>query len=309
MRKPKARLLMPLIALLILAITLGSLACGEEAPEATSTPTATPQPTPISHENSMGYAIEAFQRFPIEWKVGRYIDLAAFRQDQNLKTFYENTRKEVGQALAGIGIELDKVDHVSFVGGQAAVYAGRLNLDSIRQVLESQNYDKSTYLDIEIWGSSNPEKGIVTLLPPNTVLVTKDRQGAEMCVSVIKGWGDSLYEDKGIQTLIAKLPLNPLRVDVSHDGDSGLLATASTIEQTSSLTLAMLSLAKFVDDVSAEQGLAKVAADFNSRARAWSMVSIETVQIRSFIKSTAKANIADVGAGATPLGYQTYWLH
>lgn len=312
MRETKRRLLISLIPLLILAITLGSLACAsEEAAEVTPTPTptSTPQTTPTVHENSMGYAIEAFQRFPVEWETGRYIDLAAFRQEQNFTSFYEDCRKAVGQGLADIGIDLNKVDHVSFVGGRAAVYTGRLDIASIRQVLDSKNYDKSTYLDIEIRESSDPEDGVVVLLPPNSVLVTKDRQDAETCISVIKGWGDSLYDNEGVKGLIAKLPLNPLRVDISHNGDSGLLATATTIEKINSITLEMISLAVFKDDVSAEDGLAKVAADFNSRAHAWNMVSVESVQIRSFVKSTGEVNIEDVGAGANPLGYETYWLH
>jgi hypothetical protein len=310
MRKTKGRLLISLIPLLILAITLGSVACAsEETAEVTPTPASTPQTTPTVHENSMGYAIEAFERFPVEWKIGRYIDLATFRQDQNFTSFYEDCRKAVGQGLADIGIDLNKVDHVSFVGGHAAVYTGRLDLASIRQVLDSKNYDKSTYLETEIWDGSDPEDGVVALLSPNSVLVTKDRQDAETCISVIKGWGDSLYDNEGVKGLIAKLPLNPLRVDIGHDGDSGLLATASTIEKINSITLEMISLAAFTDEVSAGNGLAKVAADFNIRAHAWNMVSVESVQIRSFVKSTGKANVEDIGAGANPLGYETSWLH
>lgn len=312
MRETRRRLLISLIPLLILAITLGSISCvSEEAGEVTPTPmpTSTPQTTPTVHETSMEYAIEAFQRFPVEWVMGRYIDLETFRQDQNFASFYEDTRKEVEQGLADIGIDLDKVDHVSFVGGRAAVYTGRLDLASIRQVLNNKNYNKSTYLDIEIWESSDPEASVVTLLPPNSVLVTTGRPDAETCISVTTGWGESLYDNEGVKDLIARLPVSPLRVDISHNGDSGPLAIASTIEKINSGILEMISLAVFIDDVSAETGLSKVAADFNSRANAWSMMSVESVQIRSYIKSSGKANIEDVEAGASPLGYETYWLH
>ncbi len=185
MRGIKKRLLISLVSLLVLVIALGSLACAsEEEPEVT--PTSTPQATPIIHKNSIDYAIEALQRLPIEWEKGRYIDLEAFRRDSNLFSFYESCRNEVGQGLATIGIDLNQVDHVSFVVGRAAVYSGRLDLASIKQGLDSMNYDKSTYLGVEIWRSSNQEKGVVTLLSPNSVLVTKEYEDAEMAITSLR---------------------------------------------------------------------------------------------------------------------------
>jgi hypothetical protein len=310
MKETKKRLLISLIPLLILAITLGSLACAsEEASEGTPTPTATPQATPAVHEDNMGYAIEAFQRFPVEWQKGRFINLVTFREDSNLRSFYDDCRNLVGQNLSTIGIDLNEVDHVSFVIGHAAVYSGSLDLSNIEQVLEGMNYDTSTYLDIEIWESPDPEKGVVTLLPPNSVLVTKDRQEAELCITVIKGWGDSLYANDDIEDVIARLPQNSLRVDIYLGGDSGVLATASTIEKISSGILEMMRLVKFIDDANAENGFAKTTADFNSWARAWNMVSIENVQIRRYAESTGIANIEDIEKVDNPLGYQTYWLN
>jgi len=308
MRGLRKSLPIPLISLLVLVIALGSLACAsEEAPEVTPTPT--PQATPIIHKNSIDYAIEALQRLPIEWKRGRYIDLEAFRSDSSLLSFYESCRNEVGQGLATIGIDLNQVDHVSFVGGRAAVYSGRLDLASIKRGLDSMNYDKTTYLDTEIWQSSNPEKGVVTLLSPNSVLVTKEYEDAEMCITVLKGWGSSFYDNEGFKDVIARLPNNPLRLDFWQNGDSGLLAAASTTEKVGSGAFNMMTLAAFVDDVMAGEGLPEITADFNSWARSWNMVSVESAQIRRFVKSTGIANFEDVKKADNLLGYQAYWLN
>jgi hypothetical protein len=68
---------------------------------------------------------------------GSYINLAAFRDDSSLKAFYDKSYKDVGQHLAATGVDMNKIDNVSFVGGRAAVYSGRLDLGSIRQVWEN----------------------------------------------------------------------------------------------------------------------------------------------------------------------------
>ena len=307
MGRTKKRLLVFMVSLLIIATTLASFACsGNESSEATPTPT--PQATPVVHETGMGYAIEAFQRFPIEWDNGRYIDLTAFRQDTGLASIYEEINNAAGPGLASAGIDLSLVDHVSFVGGKAAVYSGRLDLTGLRPFLSSIGYERNTYLDVEIWISPEQGKSVITLLPPDSVLITGNRQDAETCISVIEGWADSLYDDANIQGLLSRLPDTPLRVDISHDGDQGPLATAISVTKTG-VALETLSLSAFIDDVSAQKGLTAVTADFNSRAYAWNMVTVETVQIRSFIKSAGSVNIANLGKGANPLGYMTYWLY
>jgi len=123
---------------------------------------------------------------------------------------------------------------------------------------------------------------------------------------VIKGWGSSLYDNEDVKDVTARLSINPLRVDITLDGNPGLLATGSTIEKISNATVAMMTLAKFEDDVSAEKGLSDMTATFNSWANSWNMVSVENVQIRQFVKSTGRAYIEDMDS---PLGYSTYWLH
>jgi hypothetical protein len=305
MRKTTKRLMILMMPVFILALTLGSLACAEqETPQ--GTPTPRPGAVPTQAHGVIDYAIAAFQMIPVEWQRGRYINLAAFRDDSSLKAFYDESYEDVGQDLAAMGVDMNKVDNVSFVGGRAAVYSGRLDLSSIRQVLENMNYAKSTYLDVEIWKSSAPEMGVVALLPPDSVLVTKEYQDTEMYISVIKGWGSSLYDNEDVKDVTARLSINPLRVDITLDGNPGLLATGSTIEKISNATVAMMTLAKFEDDVTAEKGLSDMTANFNSWANSWNMVSVENVQIRQFVKSTGRAYIEDMDS---PLGYSTYWLH
>jgi hypothetical protein len=309
MRETREFLLLSFFSLLILAVTLSPIACASKSSEGTSTPIATPEMKPVTYQFNIGYAIEAFQRLPVEWQAARYINLVTFRQDPSLSGFYENCRTAVGQGLATIGIDFNKVDRVSFVVGHAAVYSGNLNLSDIRQVLQGMNYQKSTYLDIEIWESSDPDKGVVTLLPPNSVLVTKELDEAELCITVVKGWGNSLYDNNDIKDLISRLPQDSLRVDILLGGDSGTLATATSIENTGSQMLAQMRLVKFVDDANAESGFAKVTNDFNNLANIWNMVNVENVQIRQYVMLTGEATIADVAKVDNPLGYQTYWLH
>ena len=305
MRKTTKRLMILMMPVFILALTLGSLACsGKETPQ--GTPTPRPGAAPIQAHGVIDYAITAFQMIPVEWQRGRYIDLAAFRDDSSLKAFYDKIYNDVGQNLAATGVDMNKVDNVSFVGGRAAVYSGRLDLSSIRKVLENMNYTKSTYLDVEIWKGSDVVKGVVALLPPDSVLVTKEYQDTEVYISVIKGWGSSMYDNGDVKDVTARLSANPLRVDITLDDNPSLLATGSTVEKISNATVAMMTLAKFEDDVSAEKGLSDITANFNSWANSWNMVSVENVQIRRFVKATGRAYIADM---ESPLGYSTYWLH
>jgi hypothetical protein len=304
MRKTRKFLLFSFFSLLMLTVTLSPIACaGGGSSE------GAPETTPAIYQFNIDYAIEAFQRLPVEWQKARYIDLATFREDPVLSGFYEDSRKAVGQDLATIGIDFNKVDRVSFVIGRAAVYSGDLNLSDIGQVLQSMNYQKSTYLGIEIWQSSDPDRNVVTLLPPNSVLVTKDWEDAELCITVVKGWGDSLYDNNDIKDLISRLPQDPLRVEILLGGDSGTLATATSIEKTDSQMLTQMRLVKFLDDANAENGFAKVTNDFTSLARIWNMVNVENVQIRQYVVLTGEASISDVAKVDNPLGYQTYWLY
>jgi hypothetical protein len=139
--------------------------------------------------------------------------------------------------------------------------------------------------------------------------VTKELDEAELCITVVKGWGNSLYDNNDIKDLISRLPQDSLRVDILLGGDSGTLATTTSIEKTGSQMLAQMRLVKFLDDANAENGSAKVTNDFNNLANIWNMVNVENVQIRQYVILTGEATITDVAKVDNLLGYQTYWLH
>jgi hypothetical protein len=295
------RLAILVISFLIILLVICTIACAGE--EKTPTPTAVPTLTPGDIEST----IEAFNRMPLEWGRARYINLAAFRADSNLRAFYEECYRAVGNDLAGIGIDLNEIDSVSFFVQQAAIYSGQLDFDHIKEALRSMNYVRSTYLDIEIWESPESGGGFIALLSPDSVLVTLERQDAELCISVVKKWGDPIYSDSDVQDVMSRLPTRLLRVDIEKDGASSLLATGSSVEKIDSSTLKMTTIAKFQDDASAEKGFSDIENQFHSWANSWNMMNVENAQIRRFVKSTGYAEIQDT---VNLLGtYETYWLH
>jgi len=197
---------------------------------------------------------------------------------------------------------------VCFVVKQAAIYTGRLDFDNIAKVLKSAHYVQSTYLDIEIWQSPESEGEFITLLPQDSILVTLTRQDAELCISVVKEWGDSIYTDSNVQDVISRLPAALLlRFDIEKYATSALLAIGSTVEKIDSSTLKMTTMAKFQDDASAQKGFPDIEGKFNSWANSWNMTNVENVQIRRFVKSTGTADIGDVLNPLAP--YETYWLY
>jgi len=296
-----------IISFLITLLLIGTISCteGEETPTATPTPTAVPTSTP---EETTDSAIAAFNKIPIEWGRVRYIDLATFRVDPVLRPFYDECYEAVGSDLSGIGIDLNAIDSVSFVVKRAAIYSGRLDFNSIGEILKSTHYAQSIYLDIEIWQSPESGGGFIALLPTDSVLVTLTRQDAEMCISVVKTWGDSIYTDSNVQDVISRLPATLLlRVDIEKPVASALLATGSTVQMIDSSTLEITTMAKFQDDASAQKGFSDMENQFNSWANSWNMMNVENVQIRRFVKSTGTAAIGDVLNPLAP--YETYWLH
>ena len=299
------KLAIPIISSLILLLVIGTIACtGEE-----KTPVATPTPTiaPTSTTGDIESAIAAFNRIPLEWGKARYINLATFRADSNLRSFYEKCYAAVGNDLAGIGVDLNEIDSATFFVKQAAIYSGQLDFNHIAEALQSMHYVRSTYLDIEIWESPESGGGFIALLPPDSVLVTLERQDAELCISVVKKWGDSIYSDSNVQDVMSRLPTRILRVDIEKDGASGLLATGSSVEKIDSSTLKMTTIAKFQDDASAEKGFSDIENQFHIWANSWNMMNVENVQIRRFVKSTGYAETRDA---VNLLGiYESYWLH
>jgi hypothetical protein len=215
----------------------------------------------------------------------------------------------VGNHLAGIGVDLNAIDSVSLVVKRAAIYSGQLDFTYIAEVLKSAHYVQSTYLDIQIWESSESGGGFISLLPPDSVLVTSERQDAELGISVVKKWGDPIYIDSNVQGVLSRLPSPLLRVDVDieKDGTSGLLAIGSAVERIESNILKMTMIAKFQDDANAKRGFSDIENRFNSWANSWNMMNVENVQIRRFVKSTGTADIGDVVNPLAP--YETYWLY
>jgi hypothetical protein len=294
-----------LASLLIIALLIVSISCAEEQETPIATPTLTPVPT--STLGDIESAIVAFNRMPVEWGRARYINLATFREESNLKPFYEDCYKSVGGDLAGIGVDLNEIDSVSLVVKRAAIYSGQLNFTYIAEVLKSAHYVQSTYLDIQIWESSESGGGFIALLPPDSVLVTSERQDAELGISVVKKWGDPIYIDSNVQDVLSRLPSPLLRVDIEKDGASGLLAIGSAVERIESNILKMTTIAKFQDDANAKRGFSDIENQFHSWANSWNMMNVENVQIRRFVKSTGTADIGDVLNPLAP--YKTYWLH
>jgi len=298
-----------ILTVLFLAIFLliGTVACteGKETPTATPIPTAVPTSTPGETIDSV---IAAFNKIPAEWGRARYIDLATFRADPNLSPFYEDCYEALGHDLSGIGIDLNEIDSVCFVVKQAAIYSGRLDFNDIGEVLRGLHYVQSTYLDTEIWQNPDSGGGFITLLPPDSVLVTLTRQDAELSISVVKKWGDSIYSDSNVQDVMSRLPATQLlRIDIEKSETSALLASGSTVEKTDSSTLEMTTIAKFQDDANAKSGFSDIQEYFNSWANSWNMTNVENIQIRRFVKSTGTADIGDVLNPLTP--YETYWLY
>ena len=294
-----------IIPFLILSLVIGTFACTGKEGTPTATPTPTVAPTPAAGD--IESVIAAFNRIPLEWGQARYINVATFRADSNLRAFYEECYDAVGSDLAGIGVDLNEIDNVTFFVKQAAIYSGQLDFNHMKETLRSMNYVRSTYLDIEIWESPESGGGFIALLPSDSVLVTLERQDAELCISVVKKWGNPIYSDSDVQDVMSRLPTQLLRVDIEKDGASALLATGSTVEKLDSSTLKMTTIAKFQDDASAEKGFSDIENQFHIWANSWNMMNVENAQIRRFVKSTGYAEIQDT---VNLLGiYETYWLH
>lgn len=272
-----------------------------DSDDADSTPTTTAYTS-----QTQQLAIEIFQNIPAEWQKARYVDFAKFRDNADMRIFYETVSLDLADDLAAIGIALSEIDNIGFVGEHSALYCGNHDLDRIRQVLDEAGYSQSTYLDKEIWQSDNPDNGIVCPLSPGCVLVTKEYNDAELYISVIQDWGRSLYDDENIAAIVAKLPPEAIRIDIVRGGPSGPLATGKTVELTSDGALQMTTIAIFPDDSDAEDGLSAVTREFNTWARIWNMGDVETVRIRRFVKASAGAAITDVD---NPLSHVLYWLH
>lgn len=307
-----------ILALVMVSSLAATLACGggEEggAPAATTPsggaspgPTATPASSPGTGSGELSAELlAAVSSIPVEWDVSRYLDLAACRQDPQLRRFYDEASQGVSERLQEKGIDFDQVDSMALASGRGAVYWGRFELARIRAALQALDYDQSSYLDTDLWTGPEGLNSVVVLVSAGNVIFATDRSEAEMVLSVIKGWGRSIYDDESLSDILGRLPADPVRLDITLGAYSGLLVTASAIEKKDAGGLVMTTMAKFDGDGSAKGGVTQVAQHFNNWSRTWGPTNVETLQIRQYVVSTGQA---DPAKAQNLLGYWTYWVY
>jgi hypothetical protein len=318
-RKVTMRTLATLILAVIMASSLAAaLACGggeeagspaattpsgEATPGATATPASSP---PATGGDLSAELMAAVSSIPVEWDVSRYLDLAACRQDPRLRQFYDEASQGVSERLQEKGIDFDQVDSLALASGHGAIYWGHFELARIRAALQALDFDQSSYLDTDLWTGPEGLNSVVVLVSAGNIIFATDRSEAELALSVIKGWGMSVYDDESVSDVLGRLPADPVRLDITLGAYSGLLVTASAIEKKDTGGLVMSTLAKFDGDGSAKGGVTQVAQHFNNWSRTWGPTNVETLQIRQYVMSTGQADLAEA---QNLLGYWTYWVY
>ncbi len=130
-----------------------------------------------------------------------YVDLEALRADDDLGDIYESVTDELSDS-EDAGIPTDNVDRM-VQAGYLTILEGRFNLASLGSRLEDGGYEESDHDGTPIWEGSFSS---VALVSASCLVTGWDIDKLKDGVDVIKGDGESLYDDADVKELMDRLP-------------------------------------------------------------------------------------------------------
>lgn len=220
-----------------------------------------------------------------------FTNVRALRDDKDFNKAYETLKDLIDSDFQTLAISADDVDTMT-EGGSLTMLEGHFDLAEVRTGLERNNYDKDEYKGIETWKGSDSS---VALISGSFIVIGYGLANVEDCVDVIKGDGDSLYDDEDLRDVLSRAPAGiGVSVDPGLGYYEGLKAVANSGGKKDADTIWVTSIFLFEDEDAA--AVARVDIENGIKGTGvWQ--DIVVIQDREYVRCAADGDIENASWG------------
>jgi len=222
-----------------------------------------------------------------------YINVQSLRSDPALDDLYEEWRDDAGQMLSAHGIDRNSVDSIGY-GSEVTIIMGNFDLASVRDELDTRDYNDDEYRGVEIW--RKPYGNEVTALKDGLIVIGPEDPIKE-CIRVLEGAEDSFADKQDAADVMNRLP-GGLFVHVSMSNWftglllSGFESLGISAQKADEYTMRFTFVLKFDDPAYAEDAMNKVEDFIDNSYR-----NVEARQDGQFIIATGEIDVEDAAEG------------
>jgi hypothetical protein len=275
----KSRVLLLLVTLLMLIPTGSLTGCSGEG-EKSNAINAIEENDPI----------QLMKMFPSTGGKYMYLNLVTLRKPE-FSGMYRYFASDFA-ATAKYGVSLDDGSSVAMYDapmGQSAVLSGHFDLNKVKKQLDEAN-TQSTYRGTGIWTELSGGRTFAII---NGLLMVGYSEGIYKCIDVTKGLEQSLYDNKGLQDVMGRLPKTAFLL-MTYDGASksfpsdiaNCVAAAVGFEEIDAKIVGCKVVAKFTDATTAGYSFSVFEKWATTSIMAGNGEGVQAVQKGQFIEVT-----------------------
>lgn len=223
-----------------------------------------------------------------------FIDFKKIMSDSDLEEMYEQMKESFEYSLSSAADrDILNIDDIHYIGlvtmyyDQVILMNGDFNLDAIRESLGDEDYNKDSYMGVEIWYGDNDAVAI-----HDGVLIVGNEDGVEKSVEAIADPAISVYEkNKDIRDVVRELSSGLFSMIIVGESYPGADAAGIAFSKVNSELLKFSGCFKFGDSEDAEDSLRDIESDMESE----DFYQLKVSRSGNYVKFSAEIDIEESG--------------
>lgn len=199
-------------------------------------------------------AVDLMKKMPEDTTEFYYMDVKAFRGEENLEELFAMMRENFRYGDDNIDIF-----NADYVGGSddLTIIRGNLGFDDIRNTLDEIGYARDEHGDVPVWGTGYSSIAIV-----GDIYVTGEESYVKASIGLIQGEGDSLRDTQYAKDIMNRLP-NGIMMNYGKSDTmfKGLKAFGVSMELLDKDTLKVTGVFLFGSEDDARDAMDEIAED------------------------------------------------
>jgi hypothetical protein len=237
---------------------------------------------------------ELVKIIPQDAEMVLFIDFKKIMSDTDFEELYEDMKESfeysIGSASDRDIINFDDIHYVGLVMvdyDELVMLHGNFNFDVIRDSLRDEDFDKDSYMGVEIWyGYSG------TIAIHGSALILGNDDGVEKSIEAIANPDTSAYEkNKDIRDVVRELSSGLFSMVAFGEFYPGTSAAGMTFSKVNSNLLKISGCFKFDDTEDAEDALNDIKFDMESE----DYYHVQASRSGSFVRFSAEIDIEESG--------------
>lgn len=214
-----------------------------------------------------------------------FIDVGAIRGDDDLENVYKDVESSWVYLLDKLGIGIDDVNRIAWVGN-LALFDADFDLDDVRETLDENGYNNDEYNDVEIW-ERGLDHGMYALM--DNYIIFGFEENFNNCIDVIKEEEDSILDNPGFKDMMDMLPDGLAMHYSGYTEYTDQEASGISIQKLNNDTIKTTALFQFQDKDAAEDAVDDIKN--NGEDAGLNIVSIN--QKNEYVESITEIDIDD----------------